>query len=191
MFLALPALALGQVPFDILHTFDGREDYGVGATSITTASGGGFYVTTARGGAHAHGAVLKVAPDGSSTVLHAFSGGLDGSTPLGRLVLAADGYYYGTTERGGTAGLGTIYSLGHDDVVRHASSFLGPSGAHPVAGLTVGADGYLYGTASRGGAGDFGTIFRTTGITHSRAGIWPAPTRPVRLSWRGTAASTV
>ena len=90
-----------QIPFDVLYEFDGRGDHGAPASSITATPGGGSYITTARGGLHGHGAVLKIGPSGSPEPVYSFPGGEGGSTPLAAVVLGPDGRYYGTTERGG------------------------------------------------------------------------------------------
>ncbi|MFZ0231150.1 MAG: choice-of-anchor D domain-containing protein [Mycobacterium sp.] len=44
-------------------------------------------------------------------VLHSFTGGADGATPLAGLIMDASGNLYGTTEEGGTAGGGTVFKL--------------------------------------------------------------------------------
>ncbi len=50
------------------------------------------------------GTIFKLAPDGTYTILHTFTGGdTDGSEPWGGLTRGSDGNYYGTTTRGGSA----------------------------------------------------------------------------------------
>ena len=47
--------------------------------ALVTDNAGNFYSTTAQGGDKNRGTVFKLAPDGTETVLHSFSG--DGSYP--------------------------------------------------------------------------------------------------------------
>src|SRR6266853_5453378 len=102
VFLASGTIARAQVPFETLHTFDGRADLGTTSNSIMQARDGDFYVTSARGGAYRQGAIFKMTVSGVVTPLHSFAGGADGVTPFGRLVQATDGNFYGATERGGS-----------------------------------------------------------------------------------------
>ena len=49
-------------------------------------------------------------PEGVLTTLHSFSYA-EGGYPAGGLVQATDGNLYGTTESGGTHGVGTIFRI--------------------------------------------------------------------------------
>jgi uncharacterized repeat protein (TIGR03803 family) len=84
-----------------------------------------------------------------------------GENPSGRLVIAADGKYYGTAKNGGTNGFGCIYRFdAATGNVTTVASFGSSTGRFPNGELLDGGDGFLYGTARQGGTGDFGTIFR-------------------------------
>jgi uncharacterized repeat protein (TIGR03803 family) len=48
---------------------------------------------------------------GTVTVLHAFTGGADGSKPWASLIQATDGNFYGTTPRGGAFFLGVVFRV--------------------------------------------------------------------------------
>ncbi|HEV2382919.1 MAG TPA: choice-of-anchor tandem repeat GloVer-containing protein [Terriglobia bacterium] len=98
-------------------------------------------------------------------VLHSFTGGTDGSGPVGDLIRDTAGNLYGTTESGGNAncrsGCGTIFKLD----IRGESvlySFTGPytDGEGPQAGLVRDAAGNLYGTTAAGGNSGLGTVFK-------------------------------
>jgi uncharacterized repeat protein (TIGR03803 family) len=96
------------------------------------------------------------------TVLHEFiGGGSDGRDPRGSLT-AVGGVLYGTTQYGGDADLGTVFSIDIDDAdVRLVHEFAGTpgGGAQPWGSLT--ADGStLYGTTTTGGSSDLGTVFK-------------------------------
>lgn len=41
--------------------------------------------------------VFRMTPNGTMTVLHAFTGGADGGNPQAALIQATDGNFYGTT----------------------------------------------------------------------------------------------
>jgi uncharacterized repeat protein (TIGR03803 family) len=99
----------------------------------------------------------------SLAVLHTFGGGLDGQGPIGGLVLASDGNFYGTTSGNGSTDFGTVYRItpaGDETVLWHFGS--GSDGAEPLAGLTQSSDGSLYGTTFYGGLYNGGTVFNIT-----------------------------
>ncbi|OAI43434.1 hypothetical protein AYO41_00045 [Verrucomicrobia bacterium SCGC AG-212-E04] len=86
---------------------------------------------------------------------------------LGALVLASDGYYWGTTESGGTFNAGTIYKVRPDGsnwqlVLSFTGNGAVNRGANPAAGLVLGNDGNLYGTTQYGGSNSDGTVFCVT-----------------------------
>ncbi|HUE04609.1 MAG TPA: choice-of-anchor tandem repeat GloVer-containing protein, partial [Bryobacteraceae bacterium] len=64
---------------------------------------GMFYGTTSGAGAHDHGTVFRITPDGTLTTLYAFDV-YNGDGPQAALLKAADGRLYGTTALGGSAG---------------------------------------------------------------------------------------
>ncbi|MGO8671962.1 MAG: choice-of-anchor tandem repeat GloVer-containing protein, partial [Capsulimonadaceae bacterium] len=89
----------------------------------------------------------------------------DGIYPMGGLVLATDGNFYGTTWRGGSASGGTVFQVTPSGVLTILHSFgdgtVANDGASPVnAGLIQGLDGYLYGTTEVGGVAWCGTVYR-------------------------------
>ena len=68
------------------------------------------------GGASGLGTVFELAADGRETVLHSFSGGSDGATPVARLKMSSAGSLYGTTIYGGGSrncqgGCGTVFEI--------------------------------------------------------------------------------
>jgi uncharacterized repeat protein (TIGR03803 family) len=95
------------------------------------------------------------------TVLYAFGNGTDGGTPYSDLVRDSFGNLYGTTFSGGTASVGTVFTLdptGKETVLYNFQG--GADGALPVAGLIRGANGDLYGATVEGGGANHGTIFK-------------------------------
>ena len=94
------------------------------------------------------------------TLLYSFTGGADGGTPYGDLIMDAAGNFYGTTYVGGSSGHGTVYMLdaGGNQTVLHSFTG-GGDGAYLTSGLTLDHAGNLYGTTTAGGLG-FGTVFK-------------------------------
>jgi uncharacterized repeat protein (TIGR03803 family) len=90
------------------------------SSSLLQATDGNFYGVTQVGGdqncfadADGCGTVFKITPSGTLTTLHSFEYSLDGGFPLGGLLQATDGNFYGTTTQGGdpTCACGTVFSL--------------------------------------------------------------------------------
>jgi uncharacterized repeat protein (TIGR03803 family) len=94
------------------------------------------------------------------TNLHSFTGGVDGASPIARLIQAKDGNLYGTTTRGGTSGWGTVFKITPSGTLTTLHS--GTDTALPQSGLIQAKDGYLYGTSEEGGANGMGTIYKIT-----------------------------
>ena len=85
--------------------------------------------------------------------------GSNGFAPNAAL-LDVNGTLYGTTEGGGSAGDGTVFSLNPTTgALSTLASFTGSNGVNPQAGL-ISVGGTLYGTtAGGGGSGGAGTVF--------------------------------
>jgi uncharacterized repeat protein (TIGR03803 family) len=95
-------------------------------------------------------------------LLHAFGApGSGGRTPLGGLLEASDGYFYGATN-GGLYGPGTLFRLRPGGRLVEVHKFAGTDGADPLGGLIQASDGNIYGVTYRGGSDNYGTVFRLT-----------------------------
>jgi len=112
-------------------------------------------------------------------VLHAFSGGADGSDPLSPLTLDRAGNVYGTAFEGGGIGAGSVFKLSQKAsgwIFTPLHSFQGSDGANPIAALLIGSDGRLYGTTATGGiwhACSHGYPFAGCGVVYR---LQPPPT---------------
>ena len=95
----------------VLYSFTGGSDGGLPVAGLIADSRGNLYGTTQRGGASGYGTVFKVTPEGSETVLHAFTAGSDGAYPYAGVIADAHGNLYGTTYAGGSPGLGTVFEI--------------------------------------------------------------------------------
>lgn len=168
--LAITGAALAQVPVPRLNTSAHftPADYPVlgnfELSGLTQTPDGRFWGVSAYGGANSTGYVYRLNPaDGQVQRVHDF-GFADGVHPRGRLLLAADGWLYGTTESGGTnqadwcyagkfynaSGCGTLFRIAPDGRFEKLHDFYTEADgwhASPVGGLVQGADGAFYGMA--------------------------------------------
>ena len=98
-------------------------------------------------------------------LLHSFNRA-DGTSPLGGVVQASDGMFYGTTQFGGSWDAGTVFGLNTDGTEFSLLKSFQPEffpygdGAYPNSGVVEGSDGALYGTTQQGGSNSEGTLFR-------------------------------
>jgi uncharacterized repeat protein (TIGR03803 family) len=100
----------------ILHTFNGDDGSDVEGTLIQ-GTDGNLYGKSAYGGSVICmcGTIFMITPDGLFTPLYSFSG-VNGNFPLGGLLQATNGIFYGTTTHGADDGpcfygCGTLFSL--------------------------------------------------------------------------------
>lgn len=97
--------------YEELISFDssnGAQPFG----QMIQATDGNFYGTTLSGGSLSNGTVFQLTPAGVLTTVYNFTySGSDGAQPKGTLVQGADRRLYGTTQAGGSYGLGTVFAL--------------------------------------------------------------------------------
>jgi uncharacterized repeat protein (TIGR03803 family) len=162
----------GTWTFTILYSFTGGTDGQAPAAGLVLDSGGNLYGTTQNGGGSAAcadgcGTVFQLLPAGggtwTETVLHRFSGGIDGSQPVAGLLLDSAGNLYGTAASGGASTAGVVFKLTHssngwNETVLH--NFIGTDGQYPESALIRDSAGRLYGTTAQGGAHSAGVVYR-------------------------------
>jgi uncharacterized repeat protein (TIGR03803 family) len=138
----------------VLYSFTGGRDGGMpGLAGVVQDSAGNLYGTTFTGGAFDSGVVYKVDQSGHETVLYTFTGGVDGGSPQGGVILDSAGNLYGTAAGGGAFGSGVVFKLdadGHETIL-YSFTGSGGDGAGPVAGVIQDPAGNLYGTTFIGG----------------------------------------
>ena len=166
----------------ILHVFKGKDGASP-AGGLTKSRDGNFYGTTREGGTRpsgkktttGRGTVFKITSGGQFTSLHTFAGAPDGCNPIGELIEAKDGNFYGITREGGNEcaghssyGCGTIFKItkhGELTILHRFNPAIG-EGRFPEAGLVQGRDGSFHGTTREGGKAKdayySGTVFRIT-----------------------------
>jgi uncharacterized repeat protein (TIGR03803 family) len=131
----------------VLHDFSDEPDAARPNAGLLRDGAGNLYGTTQIGGVFESGAVFKIDAEGTETVLYSFTGGADGSQPLGRLIRDAKGSLYGTTSLGGASGQGTVFKLDSAGVETVLHSFRGrQDSGSPFTGLTPDGRGTLSGT---------------------------------------------
>ena len=160
----LPASAQTET---VLFSFTGTD--GAQPSGLIADRAGNFYgVTRANPGSVCCGTVYQlslVSGQWQAVVLHQFTGGLDGSVPVGTLAMDARGNLFGVTQSGGLmkgrcySNCGTVFELsptsGGEWNYAQIYSLRGAEagdGEQPDAGVILDSAGNLYGTTQIGGA---------------------------------------
>lgn len=166
--------------FTVLHHFANAD--GTQPISSLVLSGDTLFGTTYSGGVFGNGTIFKLAKDGSQfATLYNFNATVndlsnstqtnaDGAKPAAGLILSGN-KLYGTTEKGGAGGSGTIFALNTDgsgftNLYNFTTLVNNPDtgaptnldGGNPDGELLLLND-TLYATASNGGAAGDGAIF--------------------------------
>lgn len=138
--------------YEKLHSFagaplDGATPYGA---MIQTADGT-FYGTTVAGGADDCGTVFTMDGSGAAPVILHSMTQAEGCAPMAALLLANDGFFYGTAASGGAHSHGTVFrmNLNGDVTVVHDFDDTAFEGRAPFHGVIQATDGLLYGTTFR------------------------------------------
>jgi uncharacterized repeat protein (TIGR03803 family) len=115
---------------------------------LIQGSDGNFYGSTSQSGANNCGAVFKVTPSGTFTVLHNFDN-TDGYFPVG-LMQATDGNFYGTTAGIDNEDTGSIFQMTPQGNITTLHTFDGTDGINPIM-LIQDTNGVIYGATAGGG----------------------------------------
>jgi len=164
-------LFVGVVPSSGQALYKTVRPFGIFELSSATPIGalvegtnGALYGASGEGGQFGIGTVFRLNKDGSQfAVLKSFEGtNGDGSSPWAGLLLAPNGFLYGTTHGGGESNAGTIFRIdqaGSNYAV--IKSFTGTTNdaAGPASALMQADNGRLYGTTASGGAYNLGTVY--------------------------------
>jgi len=168
----------GSYSEKVLYSFTGyRSDGADPFASLLMDGSGNLYGTTLYGGANNVGTVFELVNSSgtySEKVLYSFTnGGGGGFYPYDGLIMDASGNLYGTTQNGGSIGVGTVFELAnssgtYSEKVLYSFTSSGGDGAYPEAGLIMDASGNLYGTTTQGGTNGSGIVFEVVN-THGTA----------------------
>jgi uncharacterized repeat protein (TIGR03803 family) len=144
--------------FKTLYNFDGTHGCQPLAP-LVLGNDGNFYGTTLQGGNNPTlGAIFKITPAGSVTLLHSFDG-THGFGAYAPLMQASNGNFYGTTYDGGDND-GVVFELSPVGVFTDLHDFAKTKdGGDPLSALVQGTNGVLYGTTTSGGVFNVGTIY--------------------------------
>ena len=143
--------------FTTLFRFSNTNGAGPFA-GLTLGKDGSFYGTTSEGGTYYQGTLFRFSPPNTFVSLASFQYFTNGGFPHAELTLGSDGFFYGTTEYGGTSGNGTIFKTTTDGIITTMYQFDGVVGSHPEARLILGNDGNFYGTTYADSSDIFNSI---------------------------------
>jgi uncharacterized repeat protein (TIGR03803 family) len=154
---------------NVLHAFHGPGPNQPQAP-LVLANDGSFYGTAYYGGTANLGAVFKMAPDGTLTFVHQFTGGPADAGAPGALIESTDGNLYGYSGNG-------IFKITLEGTVTVLHTFVSAEGCNPRGALLQASDGNFYGTTNWCGAHNRGTVFRMTPtgsvtVLHAFTGVY-------------------
>jgi uncharacterized repeat protein (TIGR03803 family) len=127
------------------------------SSGVIQAADGNFYGTTSSGGSQYDGALYKVTPSGTASIVYSFcvqTHCTDGQSP-GGVIQGTDGNFYGTTTGGGANYAGVAYKITPSGTYKVLYAFCAvyttvcTDGINPGA-LVQGTDGNFYGVAGGG-----------------------------------------
>ena len=167
----------------VIYTFGASTSDGYTPSGpLIQGQDGALYGVTGNGGEYGGGGtVFRITLDGIYSVLHSFGASpTDGIVPLGGLVQASNGDFYGVTASGGAnhcvnipqagGNCGTVFRMSPNGVatILHSFGSSASDGVTPIASLLQASDGNFYGTTVNGGANacgapnSCGTVFKIT-----------------------------
>lgn len=155
----------------VLYSFKGGADGGEPYKGVTLDAQGNLYGTAVTGGSGSCeggcGVVFKLTNTGgvwTESVIHAFTGGNDGSGPGSPVAFDPRGNLYGTTPTGGANGIGVVYQLrptatGWKFHLIHTFTGGDDGGGGSAGRLLIDPRGDIFGVCTVGGVNGFGTVY--------------------------------
>jgi uncharacterized repeat protein (TIGR03803 family) len=141
----------------------GGNPYG----EMTLAGNGKLYGLTSNGGASAAGVLFEYdAATGNYSIKHEFDI-VNGSTPMGSLVLATNGKLYGVASGGGANNNGVLFEYDPStSIFIKRFDFSLSAGYAPIGSLAQAGNGKLYGMTQYGGSFESGVLFEFDPVTN-------------------------
>jgi uncharacterized repeat protein (TIGR03803 family) len=163
----------GTSSFQVIYDFDPNVEGFEPRGSLIEPSPGILVGTLSNDNTNNLGSVFAIETNGTNFTFQNFNTQTDGDTPLGSLIEypLGSGIFWGTTQNGGTNGLGNIFYI----TINPPTNLTPPigvfsfnlfNGSLPTGDLLLASDGLLYGMTPQGGAYGFGTIFRFNPISY-------------------------
>lgn len=159
----------------VIHAFQGTDDGQGPGARLTLDDSGHVYGMAPTGGAYGAGTIYEMKPRNNGgykfKVIHAFTGGKDGSGGSAGALVLRGGSLYGAATAGGKNGEGTIYQLeskpGGGWQFHGLYAFKGePNAGFPYGGLAFDGLGNIFGTTYYAGADDAGTVYQLSDTGH-------------------------
>lgn len=149
----------------LLYTFTGGSDGSHPTGGLFQGKDGYLYGTNETDGSLGGGTIFRISLSGTLKTLHQFDPNAGGYGPIGGLVAASDGFFYGATGSGGAFSEGTLFQITSGGIFNHLFDFTGTGttpGATPYAALVQHTNGILYGTTIAAAAFTDGNIYSLT-----------------------------
>jgi len=175
--LTLAAQTAPAQTYTVLYTFQGQADGGFPNVGVYRDSAGNLYGITNTAGNRSDcnnfgcGTVYKLAPSGQLSVLHTFTGGVDGwpNATWGALIPDPAGNLYGVASIGGLHNNGVAFRITPAGAftVEHTFPSAPNDGLGPQYSLLRDTTGLIYGTTFGGGTNGingYGTVFGLTKV---------------------------
>jgi uncharacterized repeat protein (TIGR03803 family) len=148
----------------VLDNFTGAPQIQTSA-SMALGRDGNYYGGSYYGGANNQGAIFKLTPSGTVSVIYSLTSA-DGGPTYPNPILGSDGNFYGTCSQG-SAGNGYVFKLTPSGTFTHLHDFSGSDGSLSgsvgfAGGIIQGTNGDLYGITSSGGTSGGGTFYQIT-----------------------------
>lgn len=159
-------------------SYEKKIDFGINPAvyfptgSLIQATDGMLYGMIANGGEHDLGTLFKYQPafNDFTNIYHFTDDAKSGNSPVGSLIQAKDGMFYGLTSGSGERGFGNGVLFRYNsvtDTYNYQYSFDDPlADIHPIGSLVEASDGMLYGMTDENGNNRQGFLFQYNPLTN-------------------------
>ncbi len=133
-------------------------------SGFVLAPDGNYYGLCSSSNGQQEGGIIKITPQGIASTAYIFKNNyIDGNTPLGSLIVGADGNLYGMTSQGGAGFSGVIFEWNlttSKDSVRDVFGSQPSDGGSPSGDLLLARNGTYYGMTPYYGGNQQGILFQ-------------------------------